>query len=140
MKQNIIIDTGPIVALINSREQYHHWATKEVAHLTYPFFTCEAVITEACFLLRDVYGGEDAVMGLVSSGYIEISLCLREEVVAVRKLMKRYQSVPMSLADACLVKMSESIAFSCVLTLDNDFRIYRRNKNETIDVIIADGI
>ncbi|MBR8833512.1 MAG: hypothetical protein DSM106950_05590 [Stigonema ocellatum SAG 48.90 = DSM 106950] len=54
--------------------------------------------------------------------------------------MKRYQSVPMSLADACLVKMSESIAFSCVLTLDNDFRIYRRNKNETIDAIIADGI
>ncbi len=54
--------------------------------------------------------------------------------------MKRYQNVPMSLADACLVRMSELIAGSCVLTLDSDFRIYRRNKNEMIDVIIADGI
>ncbi|WP_334852547.1 PIN domain nuclease [Nostoc sp.] len=56
MKQNIIIDTGPLVALINNREQYHRWATKEVANLAYPFFTCEAVITEACFILRDFHG------------------------------------------------------------------------------------
>jgi predicted nucleic acid-binding protein len=76
VKQNIIIDTGPLVALINNREQYHSWATKEVANLAYPFFTCEAVISEACFILRDFYGGEDAVMSLLDTGLIQISFRL----------------------------------------------------------------
>ncbi len=140
MKQNIIIDTGPLVALINNREQYYSWATKEVANLAYPFFTCEAVISEACFLLRDFYGGEDTVMSLLDTGIIQISFRLSDEIGTVRELLKRYQNVPMSLADACLVRMSELINGSSVLTLDSDFRVYRKNKNEMIDLIIADGI
>ncbi|MEH1793041.1 MULTISPECIES: type II toxin-antitoxin system VapC family toxin [unclassified Nostoc] len=140
MKQNIIIDTGPLVALINNREQYHSWATQEVANLAYPFFTCEAVISEACFILRDFYGGEDAVMSLLNTGLIQISFRLSDEIGTVRELMKRYQNVPMSLADACLVRMSELISGSTVLTLDSDFRVYRKNKNEMMDLIIADGI
>ena len=140
MKQNIIIDTGPLVALINNREQYYSWATKEVANLAYPFFTCEAVISEACFLLRDFYGGEDTVMSLLDTGLIQISFRLSDEIGTVRELLKRYQNVPMSLADACLVRMSELINGSSVLTLDSDFRVYRKNKNEMMDVIIADGI
>jgi predicted nucleic acid-binding protein len=140
VKQNIIIDTGPLVALINNREQYHSWATQEVANLAYPFFTCEAVISEACFILRDFYGGEDTVMSLLDTGLIQISFRLSDEIGTVRELLKRYQNVPMSLADACLVRMSELISGSCVLTLDSDFRVYRKNKNEMMDLIIADGI
>lgn len=140
MKQNIIIDTGPLVALINNREQYHSWSIQEVANLAYPFFTCEAVISEACFILRDFYGGEDAVMSLLNTGLIQISFRLSDEIGTVRELMKRDQNVPMSLADACLVRMSEFINGSSVLTLDSDFRVYRKNKNEMMDVIIADGI
>ena len=67
MKQNIIIDTGPLVALINNREQYHSWATQEVVNLAYPFFTCEPVITEACFILRDFYHGQDTIMSLLDT-------------------------------------------------------------------------
>ncbi|MGI8500396.1 MAG: type II toxin-antitoxin system VapC family toxin [Hassallia sp.] len=140
MKQNIIIDTGPLVALISNREQYHSWATKEVANLAHPFFTCEGVITEACFILRDFYGGQDTVMSLLDTGLIQIPFNLRDEIGTVRELLKRYENVPMSLADACLVRMSELIAGSCLLTLDSDFRVYRKNKNEMIDLIIADGI
>ncbi|OYD90228.1 pilus assembly protein [Nostoc sp. 'Peltigera membranacea cyanobiont' 210A] len=140
MKQNIIIDTGPLVALINNQERYHSWATKEVANLAYPFFTCEAVISETCFILRDFYGGEDTVMSLLDTGLIQISFRLSDEIGTVRELLKRYQNVPMSLADACLVRMSELINGSSVLTLDSDFRVYRKNKNEMMDLIIADGI
>ncbi len=140
MQRRILIDASSLVALINKRDRFHSWVTKEVTHLTYPFLTCEAVITETCFLLQDLYGGEDAVLGLVSSGNIQIPFQISDEIGTVRELMKRYQNVPMSLADACLVIMSELIAGSCVLTLDSDFRIYRRNKNEMIDVIIADGL
>jgi hypothetical protein len=73
-------------------------------NLSYPFLTCEAVITEVCFLLQNVYGGEDAVMGSVKSKKIVIPFQFSEEVDAIRDLMQRYQSVPMSFADACVVK------------------------------------
>ena len=128
MKQKIIVDTGPLVALINDREQFHPWVTQTVANLVYPFLTCEAVITETCFLLQDVYGGEDAVMGLIASKHLKIAFRLDEEIQTVKALMKQYKNVPMSLADACLVRMNELIEGSCVLTLDSDFRIYRKNR------------
>jgi predicted nucleic acid-binding protein len=95
-------------------------------------------MTEACFLLQNVYEGEDAIMGLVKSKKIIIPFQFSEEVNAIRDLMQRYQSVPMSFADACLVRMSELIAGSAVLTLDSDFYVYRKNRREMIDLIIPD--
>ena len=132
----VILDTGPLVAVLDKRDRYHDWAVNQWGNIAKPVLTCEAVISEACFLLKNVYGGEDAVMGLVSNGYIEVLFRFSDEVTAVRELMQKYQSVPMSFADACLVRMSESIAGSTVLTLDSDFRIYRKNRTEAIDVII----
>ncbi len=120
----ILLDTGVLIAFINKRERLHLWATEQWKMVAPPFFTCEAVITEACFLLQDVYEGEDAVMAYESE--------------TVRALMRQYQNVPMSLADACLVRMSELIKGSCILTLDSDFRVYRKHKNEIIDLIITD--
>ncbi|WP_375467447.1 hypothetical protein [uncultured Nostoc sp.] len=79
-------------------------------------------------------------MSLLDTGIIQIPFRLSDEIGTVRELLKQYQNVPMSLADACLVRMSELISGSCVLTLDSDFRVYRKNKNEMMDLIIADGI
>lgn len=79
-------------------------------------------------------------MGLVESQRIIIPFVFTEEVKPIRELMSRYSSVPMSFADACLVRMSELIKASCILTLDSDFLIYRRHRNQTIDVIIPDEL
>lgn len=76
MKQNVLLDTGPLVAFVNKRENFHHWALNQWKIINPPLLTCEAVLTEACFLMQDVYRGEDAVMGLVSSGNIQIPLAL----------------------------------------------------------------
>jgi predicted nucleic acid-binding protein len=138
MKSNILLDTGPLVAIVNRREAFHQWVTQTITNFSSPFFTCEAVITEACFLLQNIYGGEDVIMGLVKSKKIIIPFQFSEEVDAIRDLMQRYQSVPMSFADACLVRMSELIAESSVLTLDSDFYVYRKNRREMIDLIIPD--
>ena len=100
MRKRVLLDTGVLVAVVNKRDTYHHWAVKQWGNIAKPCLTCEPVITESCFLLQEVYGGEDAVMGLVSQGYLEIAFSLREEIEVIRELMKRYQSVPMSLADA----------------------------------------
>jgi hypothetical protein len=73
---------------------------------------------------------------LLRTKQITIPFSLTNEMAEVEVLMKRYENVPMSLADACLVRMSELIPGSVILTLDSDFRIYRKNRNEAIDLII----
>ncbi|MBW4478014.1 MAG: PIN domain-containing protein [Tolypothrix brevis GSE-NOS-MK-07-07A] len=138
MKQEVILDTGPLVALVNRREQFHNWVTNQLREIEPPLFTCEAVITETCFLLQNVYGGEAAVISLMQRGIIQIEFHLSQEIAVVGELMRRYQSVPMSLADACLVRMTELSPLSELLTLDSDFRIYRKNRNQVISVIMPE--
>lgn len=140
MKSKVIIDTSPLVAFLDRGDNFHHWARETWKNLAIPLFTCEAVISEACFLLRRTYSGQDAIMSMLEAGVITIPIHLDDEVGTIRELMRRYQNVPMSLADACLVRMSERIEGSSVLTLDSDFRIYRKHKNEMIDLIISDSL
>jgi predicted nucleic acid-binding protein len=136
MKRGVLLDTGPLVAVINRRDQFHGWVKTQWANIEPPLLTCEAVISEACFLLRNVYGGQEAVINLVKNGVIDIPFKLDEEAVIIGELVKTYQSVPMSLADACLVRMSEQYVDSFLLTFDSDFLIYRRHKNQLIPVIM----
>ena len=131
-----MLDTGSLVALIDRRDQFHAWALSTVATLAVPFITCEPVLSEACFLLNRVMGGKSAVVGIVKAGYIQVPFRLEEEIDRVEQLLTRYQSVPMSLADACLVRMSEQFSESFVLTLDSDFMIYRQHKNQALPVIM----
>jgi uncharacterized protein len=140
MKQAVLLDTGPLVALVNRREQFHKWVTNQFGQIEPPLLTCEAVVTEACFLLQNVYGGEAAVISFVQKGIIHLPFRLSEESAAVSELMQRYQSVPMSLADACLVRMAELATESELLTFDSDFRIYRKNRNQLISVIMPEEL
>ncbi|MEH1809054.1 type II toxin-antitoxin system VapC family toxin [Nostoc sp.] len=140
MKQAVLLDTGPLVALVNRREQFHKWVTNQFGQIEPPLLTCEAVVTEACFLLQNVYGGEAAVISFVQKGIIHLPLSLSEEAGAVYELMLRYQSVPMSLADACLVWMAELYPTRELLTFDSDFRIYRKNRNQLISVIMLEEL
>ncbi len=132
---SVIIDTGPLVALLNRRERVHTWASSVLDTIEPPIFTCDPVLSEACFLLQDVSGGQDAVLELVSRGIIRSDFHAASEVDSLRALMKKFSNVPMSLADACLVRMTELDQQSVVLTLDSDFRIYRRNRQQVVPII-----
>jgi uncharacterized protein len=136
MQRGVLLDTGPLVAVINRRDQFHSWVTAQWANIEPPLLTCEAVISEACFLLRNIYAGQESVINLLKLGVIEIPFKLPEESAIIGELIKTYQSVPMSLADACLVRMSEMYVDSFLLTFDSDFLIYRRHKNQAIPVIM----
>jgi uncharacterized protein len=131
----IILDTGPLVALLNRRERYHSWVSEILDTVEPPVFTCDPVLSEACFLLQDVKGGQDAVLALISRGIVRSDFRVTAEIEAIRAMMKKFADVPMSLADACLVRMTEIEAQGIVLTLDSDFRIYRRNRRQTIPTI-----
>ena len=124
--------------MLNRREEKHEQVKEIIKDLSLPFFTCESVITESCFLLQKVYGGEEAVLNLLASQKLQIPFQLIEEAVEVKELMTKYKSVPMSLADACLVRMSELMPNSLVFTLDSDFYIYRHHKNAVISLVVTD--
>jgi len=135
----VVIDTGPLVALLNRRDAFHRWARDVLENVEPPIFTCEPVITEACFLLRDVGSGPDAVLDLLERDVVQIDFHLGAELAPVRALMKRFANVSMSLADACLVRMTELKSRRIVLTLDDDFRVYRRNRRQPVPTITPDA-
>jgi predicted nucleic acid-binding protein len=136
----VLLDTGPLVALLNRRDRYHGWTTQQWAELEPPFQTCEPVLTEACFLLRESSRGPAAVLELVGRGVVKIAYGVEAEVDALVKLMTRYADVPMSLADACLVRMVERHPRATVLTLDRDFHVYRSHGRRVIPVTMPSDL
>ena len=134
MRRGFIADTGPLVALLNGRDKHHAWAREMFESLEPPLATCEAVISEACFLVRGIKGGTQAVFGLLDRGVLEISFRMESNRAAVQALLARYASVPMSVADACLVRMADLDPKGKILTLDSDFRVYRRLGRQVVPV------
>jgi uncharacterized protein len=132
----IIIDTGPLVAYLNSNDKYHGWAKKRFQEIVSPLLTCQAVISESCFLLRNIPDGREAILEMVDRNLIQTEFNLNLEAKALKELIRKYQNVPMSLADACLVRMAELYEDARILTLDKDFTIYRKNKNKILDCIM----
>lgn len=132
----VFIDAGPIVALLNRLDRHHAWAREVLDTVEPPVFTCESVISEACFLLERLSGGHGMVFALLTKGILKIDFRMLPEVDALRGLMRKFASVPMSLADACLVRMTELEAESLIVTLDRDFQVYRRNRRQVIPTIM----
>jgi predicted nucleic acid-binding protein len=135
MGNPVILDTGPLVAFIDREDAFHRWASAQLRSLEPPFLTCEAVISESLFLLRHTRNGVPTLWNLLQEDLIRVAFDLDDHLAPVARLIAKYQEVPMSLADACLVRMSELHATARVFTLDADFRLYRRNGRQTIPLI-----
>ena len=136
MADLVVLDTGPFVALLDRHDPMHRWATKQSKQLRPPFVTCEAVVAEAIFLLQDVHDGLPQVSGLLRDGFVRLGFHLDEQLESITTLMAKYHDVPMSLADACLVRMSELHDRARVFTLDADFKLYRRHGRQAIPLTI----
>jgi predicted nucleic acid-binding protein len=127
-----LLDAGPLVAYLDRRDSHHEWASEQFASLPPPLLTNEAVLAEACHLLRTIPGGGAAVVAMLRTGALRAEFALADHAEHVEALLRKYESVPMSLADACLVRMSEIHSSCHVLTMDADFRIYRRHGRKVI--------
>lgn len=131
----IISDTGPLVAYLDRSDRDHAWAKEVFMGITRPLLTCEAVIAEALFLLRRGGIEPDGLLDLIVRGLVVPKFNLAGEIAAIQLLMKTYRNIPMSLADACLVRMSEIYGDSKVMTLDSDFTVYRKSRRRVIPLI-----
>lgn len=140
MKSRVVLDTGPLVALLNRHDRHHAWAKSRFGEIDPPLLTCEAVLVEAAHLLRVRAEGPPAVLALLERGTVTARFGLEEEAPRVRELLVRYADRPMSLADACLVRMAELHTGSSILTLDSDFEIYRMHGRRVIPTIRPDRV
>ena len=131
-----IIDTGVIVAYINRKDSYHKWAINILKTVSPPVITCEPVIIESSYILRKFEKGNQLLFQLIKEHLLEIRFNMQVEIEKIDSLFNQYADLPMSIADACLVRMFEIFHDSKIVTIDSDFKIYRKNKNEIIPLII----
>ena len=134
----VVVDTGPIVALLDADEAHHEWARKQFSALAAPLLTCEAVLSEASFLLQRAGADQSLPVTLVGRGVLRVeqTVASAADGLAVSRLIRRYHNVPMSFADACLVRLIEGIDNASIMTLDSDFRIYKQSGRCVIPVVL----
>lgn len=130
-----IVDTGPLVAFLDRAARHHDWTAERIAEIDAPLLVCEPVLAEAMFLLTRLPKAQDAIFSLLQNGALQIGLRLAEHVPQVRALHRKYQDQPMSLADACIVRMAELYERHAVFTLDGDFTVYRKHGREPLSLI-----
>jgi uncharacterized protein len=131
-----LVDTGPLVAILDASDRFHDWAAANLKAVQLPLITCEAVLSEVCFLLRRQPKAFAAIALLLERRILEIRFSLAQEIDPVFGLLARFKDVPMSLADGCLVRLSELNPECLVFTLDHDFQIYRRHRRQKIPLLI----
>jgi predicted nucleic acid-binding protein len=131
-----LLDTGPLISFLSSGLTHHVWTVEQWKRLRPPLLTCEPVLTEAAFLLKREGLDADPIFELLGRGVIRIAIDVQDEQADLRALMRRYRNRRMSLADACLVRLSEIHTKSHIFTLDSDFQIYRRHGNKVIPVLM----
>lgn len=135
----LLLDTGPLVAFLAADTQHTAWVREEWGRAEPPMLTCEPVLTEAAFILKREGADPDAIFTLLERKVIRVALQLEKERADLQALMRRYRDRPMSLADACLVRLAELHSGAKVFTLDSDFRIYRRHGNKTIPLLMPEN-
>ncbi|MBI3766943.1 MAG: PIN domain-containing protein [Deltaproteobacteria bacterium] len=134
MARSVLVDTGFVVALLSRRDRHHRWAALQAPRHAPPWRTCDAVLSEAFYLLGTA--GDPALAEMLRRGALVPAFDLAAELDPVLVLMRKYASVPMSLADACLVRMSERLADPVLLTTDADFRVYRRHSRQVVPTVM----
>lgn len=134
MAANALVDAGFLVALLSRRDNHHKWAAAQATEFAPPWTTCEAALSEAFHLLGSP--GLSGLAGLLRRRAVLVSFEFTQDQEPVLMLMQKYSGIPMSLADACLVRMTEMYADSVVLTTDGDFRIYRRHSRQVVPCVM----
>jgi predicted nucleic acid-binding protein len=136
MAASALIDAGPLVAVVNRRDQWHQWAKREFDRATEPFLTCEAALSEAFHLLETYASGGQRILDMLDRQVVICDFSFAQNQKQVAALIRKYADIPMALADACLVRMAELRPGARIFTTDDDFRLYRKS-DRTVLALVA---
>ena len=132
----ILLDTGPLVALLSRNDANHDRARRIFAGCAPPFRSCEAVVAEACFLMRKVHtAGPASVVALGVRGVYSIAISAEGHWTNIEALLKKYSDRPISFADACLIRCAEIHQEARILTYDGDFSVYKWARNRRFELV-----
>jgi predicted nucleic acid-binding protein len=132
----VLLDSGAIVALLDTREQHHSSCVRVLEELEQPLATCEAVISESCFLLRQIPHAADRILANVEAEIFQMPFQLARSASSIRSIISKYHDIPASFADACLVQMADELDTGDILTLDSDFVHYRWRRSRRFRMLI----
>jgi len=135
----VLLDTGVIVALLDRSERLHDACAEAVREIEAPLITCEAVIAESCYLLRNLAGTSEAIIENVAAGIFQIPFQLSREAAGVKQVLRKYRDRRIDLADACLIRLADEFGTADILTLDNDFAVYRWGRNRAFRMLPNKG-
>lgn len=136
MAANVLVDASFLVALLSRRDSNHQWAAAQASRFSRPWRTCEPVLSETLYTLGSP--GAPRLIELLARRALVCSFQMSENVDDVIKLLQKYADVPISLADACLVRMTEILSDPALLTTDSDFRLYRRHNRQVIPCVMPE--
>jgi len=132
----VLLDSSVIVALLDKRERFHQRCVRVFEELEQPLATCEAVISESCFLLRKIPSASDRILANVEEGIFQMPFHLTRSAASVHAILRKYRDLPVGFADACLVQMADELDTGDILTLDSDFRHYRWRRTRAFHNLI----
>jgi len=132
----VLLDTGVIIALLDRSENHHSRCSRLLRDIHAPLITCEAVLAESCYLLRNLRGAAEAILDNVVAGIFQIPFYISKDTSNVKRQLRKYRDRKIDLADACLICLAEEFETGEILTLDGDFAIYRWRKNRTFHNLV----
>jgi uncharacterized protein len=132
----VLLDAGPLVALLSKNDANHERARELFADCVPPFRSCEAVVAEACFLMGKVHpAGPAEVVALGRRGVYNIAISAQDHWAHLEALLKKYSNRPISFADACLIRAAEVHQEPRILTFDGDFGIYKWGRHRRFEIL-----
>jgi hypothetical protein len=132
----ILVDTGPLVAILSRADSYHQACVAALREMAGPLFTCWPVITEAAWLLRRSPRAVQGLLGSMDAGFLELLPLAGPEAQAIAAVMKKYESIGPQLADAALVYLAGRDRIETIFTLDRrDFSIYRTGRRRAFRIV-----
>jgi predicted nucleic acid-binding protein len=134
----VLTDTGPLVAILSSTDQYHEICLRTVQGLRGPLLTCWPVVTEAAWLLQGTPQAVERLLRSISDGAVEILPVAGKEAAAVAEIMKKYGNLRPQLADVMLVYLADREKIRTIFTLDRrDFSVYRAGHKGSFRIVPA---
>lgn len=133
----VLLDTSVLVALLDRRQRRHRRCIEVVEPLDRPLLTCEAVIAESCYLLRNTPGAPEAILKNVAAGIFDVRSHLPDSASAIERQMRKYRDRPIDFADACLIQLADTLNTGDILTLDHDFLFYRWRGTKLFNLLVS---